>query len=114
MSKIHVDQYALAEFACRIRPDWDRDAVLGAITAAGRNRPENRSHEAHFARLVATAAAMLGDEESTPRDLLRVVCRPAERTPPPDPDAVDRAASAARAELARVLIERDLAQDGAA
>jgi len=90
---------AFLDFATETRPDWDRSELEGALTAAGSNRPGDRSVGEHWAATQRAASRLLADAAATPRDLLAQVRDPLRRDAP-DGTPETRAAIIAEAKRA--------------
>jgi len=97
MTEIHSATPQLLDLAAGMRPDWSRDDLSGALTAA-------RSSGWPWPRACMTAVRLLCDPEATPRDLLAEVRNPLARETAVSvaPHEVPEYA-AARAELAASL-----------
>lgn len=94
------------DFAAETRPSWDRAELQGALTAAGNNRPGERSAGQHWAATCRAAVRLLADADATPRDLLAEVAGPLHREPP---DSSPEAAAAAIAEAKQAAADAQAA-----
>lgn len=92
--EIRLATAELTALAARMRPDWDSDAVSGALLAAASNR-NGLATDQHWAATVTECARLLCRPDATPRHLLDKVT--GGLAPPGAPLAGDSLAAAAAA-----------------
>jgi len=84
----------LADFASAWRPDWDHDAIAGAIAAVLAGGWE-------WPRILTETARLMCDDAAVPRDLTQSSRAPADRQRP-DPSVARQGAALVREVLAAV------------
>lgn len=107
MNDINPATPQLIDLAAAMRPDWDESDLRGALASAVSNGWP-------FGKACLAAVRLLCEPGSEARDLLAEVRSPVEKPSAVPGEVYDRGAALARSELARVLIEADLAKGDAA